>query len=284
MFRKLLKYDMRATVRIWWIIAVSVVGVSLFGALALRTTIENIRGDGLELVSVAGVIVSALSIIAVASSFAITAILVYYRFYKNLFSDEGYLTFTLPVSRSRIILAKTANAMLWLALHSLLLAVCASLFFLISPPAKDGAIINPVIFKAIGNAFSRLWKFSGAWSILYILLGLLLSVCFLFFSVTLVQFCITAGAIIAKKHKLLLAIVIYYLVNSALSFVSQILFTVLGISFADGMTVLGGQMSHGAACVAIALALLVGCAAVFTVSAWLYMAALGKVERRLNLA
>ena len=45
----------------------------------------------------------------------------------------------------------------------------------------------------------------------------------LVFSTSLVHFCITVGAVVAKKAKLLAAIGIYYLVNMGLSFVFQFL-------------------------------------------------------------
>ena len=41
--------------------------------------------------------------------------------------------------------------------------------------------------------------------------------------INLIQFCITLGATLVKKHKILASVGIYYAVNSALSFLAQIL-------------------------------------------------------------
>ena len=111
MFKKVLKYDMRSIYNIWWIIAATVLGVSVFGAFALRFTIANINDPDGSLLAVFSMFAAILSIVAVISSIAVTSLLTHYRFYKNFYTDEGYLTFTLPVSRKVLLLSKTVNAM-----------------------------------------------------------------------------------------------------------------------------------------------------------------------------
>ena len=44
-------------------------------------------------------------VMAIIASAVVTELLVFVRFYKNFFTDEGYLTFTLPVSRKDLLLS-----------------------------------------------------------------------------------------------------------------------------------------------------------------------------------
>ncbi|MFQ9052505.1 MAG: ABC transporter permease [Oscillospiraceae bacterium] len=53
----------------------------------------------------------------------LTLVLMVYRFYKNLMTDEGYLMFTLPVSRSQLIWSKLLVALVWSVLSTVLAAL-----------------------------------------------------------------------------------------------------------------------------------------------------------------
>ena len=53
----------------------------------------------------------------------LTLVLMVYRFYKNLMTDEGYLMFTLPVSRSQLIWSKLMVALAWGVLSAVLAAL-----------------------------------------------------------------------------------------------------------------------------------------------------------------
>ena len=60
-----------------------------------------------------------------------TLIIIIRQFYKNLFSREGYLTLTLPVSTHQIILSKLTAAIIWSIMSGL--AICFSIFFILLP-------------------------------------------------------------------------------------------------------------------------------------------------------
>ena len=82
----------------------------------------------------------ALSAVAIAALFAVVAfcvvstILVYVRFFKNFFSDEGYLTFSFPVPRRTLYLAKTVNAFIWNLATVGVVALVAVFAMLVIPP------------------------------------------------------------------------------------------------------------------------------------------------------
>ena len=107
MFAKLLKYEWKSTSSILGILSLCVLCVAFLGGGAMRFLIfctEKVAmGEdpyaipvflmGLLLVGVV------LAIVAYAVG---SQILLYFRFYKSHFTDEGYLTFTLPVTAAEI--------------------------------------------------------------------------------------------------------------------------------------------------------------------------------------
>lgn len=53
-----------------------------------------------------------------------TFFVVVHRFYCNLFTDEGYLTLTLPVTANQIVLSKALTGALWLLVDFLIVGTC----------------------------------------------------------------------------------------------------------------------------------------------------------------
>ena len=284
MFKKLLKYDMIAVWRFWWILALGVLGLSTVGAFVLRFVISYIGNPNYSFFTMIGTMFLFVAALAVFSSYFATYIFVYLRFYKNFFTDEGYLTFTLPVSRRMLFLSKTLNALIWQVAHILLLAVAALIVATFAPPPTNGEWINPVVFREIGRLFCDFWSVAGAWTIVYLLEALLLGILGELFSISLIHLCITIGAIIAKKAKLLAAIGIYYAINMAFSFVTQIFGTVGLLIMVEGMIYRMAELPEGAVLFAFFLMLLILCAMMGVLASLLYSLTNDRIERRLNLA
>ena len=72
------------------------------------------------------------ALVIVISSIAIfTYIYSGYHFYKNVFTDQGYLTNTLPVTPSQLLLSKELAALLWLLIDVVVISI-SILFFSIT--------------------------------------------------------------------------------------------------------------------------------------------------------
>ncbi|HIT91151.1 MAG TPA: hypothetical protein IAC41_12145 [Candidatus Merdenecus merdavium] len=107
MLGKLLKYDMKSTARLLIPIYLFV----LLTALLTRfVTTVNFFSDHAPVV-INFIIAS--FVIALIASFFITIIYLAYYFYRALFTDEGYLAFTLPVTTTEHIFSKLINFMVW---------------------------------------------------------------------------------------------------------------------------------------------------------------------------
>ena len=284
MLKKLLKYDLIAVWRFWWILATCVLGLSTVGAFVLRFVISYIDNPNFSFFTTIGILFLALCGFVIVSSIAATYIFVYLRFYKNFFTDEGYLTFTLPVSRRKLFLSKTLNALIWEVAHILLLALAAVIFMLFAPPAERGGFINPIAFQELGEALSVFWSTFGGWTILYAIELVVLALLCGLFSISMIHFCITIGAIIAKKAKLLAAIGIYYAINMAFSLITQVLGTISLMVLIEGYIARATYWSPNEGMLSFALILLTLCGMMGVLATLFYNLTLDRIERRLNLA
>lgn len=224
MLKKLLKYDFAAVIRLWGLGALAVLLISFGGGLCLRILISDRPIHGMiRLVSFIGVF---LSYIAVLAFSILTFVLLAVRFYKNFFTDQGYLTFTLPVKLHSLINSKLLLVLIMELLTGLVIitGICILL-----------AVGFGINFEAIGAFFDGLGQWIGlvndagylGWFILYAVEVLMLSIVSSAFGVLFMGCCITFGSVIAKRAKVLAAILVYYGANSVFSMVVWI-FTVFG--------------------------------------------------------
>ena len=290
MFRKVLKYDMAAIKRYWWMIAVVILAMSVIGSFVFRvvyTSAETMNEKDsllLQLTVIAGSIFLFICIIAAFSSVLVTTVMTHLRYYRNFFTDEGYLTFTLPVRRKTLYLSKTVNSMLWSFAHALLLVVAAAIALTLAPIPEEGHFLNLTFWDALFDGIAEIWHEIGAWTLVYVFEFLLMYVCASAASVGLIQLCITIGSVVAKKQKLLASIGIYYAVNIGTSTVSQIAVNIGVIFLMPGILVLVESATALVCYTSLALALLLGILIFAAFAMVLHFVALGLLERKLNLA
>ena len=289
MFKKLLKYDMKAVWRVWWILIPSLLGLSTFFALSIRIFIKTATQESPHifplLLSLLSALFMSIAYIGFFGSIVMTEILVFVRFYKNLSTAEGYLTFTLPVSRPTILLSKTVNALFWMTLHLLLLLSCVPIFLLIVPiPESGGMLLSFSAFADLFEVISALVKNLGGWLFLYVPVLLLLLVLSAFVSISLIQFCITFGATVVRKAKLLLAVGIYYGISSAFSVVFAFGGFLGGIFLIDGFVQFLANVPPAQFHLSIVLILLLIGAMLSAFATLLYSITLSMIERKLNLS
>ena len=208
------------------------------------------------------------------------------RFYKHLYTDEGYLTFTLPAKRSQILLSKTLSTGIYTALYFVVILLCSAFLALIIPPAEYAEqVINPVVYKGLWDMLKVVFEEGyGGWFIAFTVEAILLFAAVWSFNIVLVQFCITMGSIIAKKHKLLASVGIFFGTNVALSVFSRILSLCIQILSYGGNLDFLMNLSETQGLWAAALTLLGVVAAFATIGLAFYCTTLNLLERKLNLA
>ncbi len=284
MFGKVLKYDMKYVARIWWMLAIGIVGLTVAASLVLRFIIETANKGGIfPFLTLMGILFMFVSMIAIFGSLVVTQVLVFVRFYKNFFTDEGYLTFTLPVSRKKLLLAKTVNGLIWYTLHTILLVACVGIFIFIGiMPIKE--MLNIENIKGLFGLFGALWDSAGAWIIVYVLEALIVFELLAAFGICLVELCITIGAVVAKKQKVIAAVGIYYLVNMVLSTVISVITMIFLVGLSEGFFILFAELTQGLQFAVAALVILIFALIIAAAVSILYFMTLSRIERKLNLA
>jgi len=224
------------------------------GALSMLSTAVQLLAGGKMLSLITGLPLFAttiiLAVIAVAVYSVAPYLIVLYRYYQNFFTDEGYLTFTLPVKRYTLFNSKLLTALIFNVSTALVVFVSFLIAFGIAPELNDGSgtMLTPV-FKVIGDIFELFFMFGNGWAVGYIILGVLIYIMSSVFSSLLVYACVTIGCIVAQKMKILVAVLVFYLANTVISIFSYIgtllmeLFTVkdAGLAPESGSKILKAQ-------------------------------------------
>lgn len=222
MLGKLFKYDMKQISRIMLPLLLLTFGTTVFGTAAIKTVNEivvpmeygiarNVLSSSLYMVF--GISVFVLIAFAVMAIFFTVA-----RFYKNLFTDEGYLTFTLPVNTSTLIFSKFWATLLWLAITAAAV-IAFSLIYLTFGYAPRGEILNSAFYSDMGQMlrfFLDRIDLSDALLLSELLVCVILQVVHVVMTLFLA---VTIGSIVAKKHKILASIGFYYIINAIVSII-----------------------------------------------------------------
>ena len=276
MLRKLLKYDLRAVWSTCW---------GAFPAMAGCTAVAVIASRALEASSyysfeMLWIMLLVLSLFGVMASIAAIGITVFTRFFKNLFTDEGYLTFTLPVKRSTLLMSKTLNAFICGAISALSLTVCILVFITFGFEGEKGAIINLQWISSIGQTLRRMWIEYGAWLPVRMIEIVVLAVSSSFLMISAIHFAISMGTTVAKKAKVLATVGFLYLVGLALSMISGS-FGFVGIINSVEQFILKVPDRQEVAVYSVIL--LIACIMTFSVGLILHFMTLDRISRKLNL-
>lgn len=107
MLGKLLKHEWRATARRYGLFYLILASITLFTAIIHAIPVNNIFYTMGETALIVMYVISLFGVIFCSTGMAIV------RFYKNMVSDEGYLTFTLPAKVEQLVFAKFLVAFVW---------------------------------------------------------------------------------------------------------------------------------------------------------------------------
>ena len=235
MLGKLLKYENKVLSKILFPLGVGVLLVSLFGSLMMKLNLSVshwMRGNtvALSLIQSVTMTLFVFSVIAIVSASFVCFFILMQRYYKNLFTDEGYLTFTLPVKVRDILFSKVLAGVLW----SVFIIVCTLAgVFLIFLFGTTRSLINPQVpeaLRAFWHEFIQL-RVPGMSLPLFVLQIILLLLVSMAEQFLLIYLAITLGNQVAKKHKVLGAIAMYFVVYAicqSINMVLIILFTSFG--------------------------------------------------------
>lgn len=261
MFGKLMKAEWRASRRgigaLCVVVLISGALLGLLGNLLLRESSGSWQLPGF--VNVLFSLLSVAAVLAVALSLAASVFYALWRYYRSRFTEEGYLTYTLPVNNHQLMLSSILASVLEILLVGLATVAAVAMAFGIFAAELPW---NEVDWGLVGRRFEELLH--GLRPVVGDVLLVLLNMVLMCLATLLtLMLAVTIGATAAKKHPVLLAIAVYY----GLSLVRM----AACLNAADA-----AYLSSGAA-----LAALAGVNAAATLIAYFWMYYL--TSRRLNL-
>ena len=208
MLKKLLKYDFKAIFKFWWIAVVVNFALSIYGGFLQQ--IENYNQKLAEtLYDLLG-----LSLFMVNCSYValiiVTLVLIFIRFFQNFFTDEGYLTFTLPVTRSQLlnskVIAGVGTLLASVVICLINLAIMNTIAWWPDLVAGDFQLAIAYITESMSTLGIYFWIYCLEVPLLVVACAVLV--------VTTLYFCITFGSMIVKKGKLILSIILCYFISN----------------------------------------------------------------------
>ena len=278
MLKKCLKYDFSATMRIWLLFSAIFLSVAVVAGFAI-SGLGN-QNPIITILSALGILPGYIVLVAYPIA---TALVLCIRYYKNFFTDEAYLTFTLPVSRRTHVKSKLISAWCFSAMTTLVMVVgiciTAGIYSLVT---KDNVIGD--FFGALGELSRGLVVDGGFHGVM--ILVMIPPAVFVTGVAGLIwnYFCITFGAMLAKRLKILAIILTFYISEMVINFVVSIV-SILGTFTLTAMSLyLSELLSFGEQCAMVWLAILAAIAIVVIVAALLYRYIVGRLEKDLNLA
>ncbi|MBQ3528452.1 MAG: hypothetical protein IJA52_07880 [Clostridia bacterium] len=223
MLRKLFKYDFLAIGKNMWIftiIAICLAVVACFtfnGIYEIGNFIGNAPSDrdmalGVSLM-MAAVMLFALCLCGIIAYAVIGMIMILVRYYSNFFTDEGYLTFTLPVKTSTLLHSKILSGISWFAI----IGVVVVLSFV---------AVATTIAAVTGDSY--LWEVSDYYTVEpesisvigEIIVGMTETISFVIAiiePVLLMFLCVTLASVIARRARVVIGIGLFFAVNSVTS-------------------------------------------------------------------
>ena len=203
MLGKLMKHECKQSARSVMLIYASAAAVILFvffGMLTKITWIGILGSVVLYIVALVGVIMTLVSIIK--------------NFYDTLYSNQGYLSFTLPVKGSNLLLSKVLVSVLWIILSFALAALCFLVIAMNAKATAEGSMAG--IWDVLEMTGLKETLPSGATLVKLLVLVIVLVLLMVLTFIGFVYFAVTvANTRALQKHPKLFGFLIFFLTYGA---------------------------------------------------------------------
>jgi len=214
MLRRLVKYDMRAISRV----AVPMFIASWIVSFLCCAVLYFTFGFAEELNSMfsAFMITGSLYLVgmtAISVMLSLVAIVVAFRYYKSVFTDEGYLNMAIPVTRKAFLDSKIISSVVWSVLAAITTGTCVFVSLVLPMILYDTSLISEAI--SFIKSELHIGEGGGALGISTLVFGITVSVLRTIKDVGLIIGAITLGASLFKRFKFGLSVVLYFAISFA---------------------------------------------------------------------
>lgn len=206
MLGNLLKFDLKYGMKVFLLLHGILIILSLLGRFLFLDQLSFIDPDA-ALVSNIALFVSAMVFLLMAVCFC-TWLIIAFRFYRNLFTGEGYLTWTLPASSVQHLWSKIISGSILYLLDCIIVGGCVLLLVTGSNVTEAYSVIAPEVNSELGMTLSTFALF------LFIIMLISGPV-----SVIQTYFCIVIGQLF-PAHRVLGAIAAYFISSFTIQILS----------------------------------------------------------------
>ena len=213
MLKKLFVHEWKDCWRLVGLMNLIVIGLTLIGTVVMQSDTWSFASENAVIRLTMTLYVMAY-IASIAALSLVTVFFFYNRFYKNLYTDQGYLMHTLPVTQHELIWSKTFVALIWQLIGGLVMAISIFSFFFSMLDPADKKNFWSDMFVGLSEIP---WTPSVA---VIIILFVLIAIVSMFMNVFMGYAAISIGQLF-KKQRLLGAIGIYIGLYMLLQMVSS---------------------------------------------------------------
>ena len=202
MLKKLLKYDLKASLRIFGLGWMGIVLLTVVQCLLLSLDMDN------TLVVILVVLSAIPYVLAMIAMFVLPNIFFGIRFYRGLLGREGYLMFTLPTQPWKLLTSKLLSALI-LTAASYLVTISALLAWVacLMNATGGGYILQEILYNLT-------WDWSILWMILIAIISWL--------SNNLMLYLACCVGHLFRTRRGVWAVVVYFAMNTAMSIILSI--------------------------------------------------------------
>ena len=216
MLGKLFKYDFKELGAFYLPVYLIYAGITAAFAILMVLGMNSSLQDN-EVFSLLFGIITFVFVLAVIAFVLFSGLIVVYYFYRKFVSEEAYLTMTLPVKPWQHIISKLLSSAVWRLFTWIIFAVSVFLILLITGVLEElqrGVTFN-FVFRTVWSELRYELGFDTGAMVLcavYCVMTLLTSPLIYFASMSIGQ--------MAKKHKVLMSVGAFVIINIVISFLT----------------------------------------------------------------
>ena len=233
MLGKLIKYEWKSVYKVGCLILGAVVLTTLMGWLAFQSPMwremetgisyDGVMSDWLNIVS--GLTLLLYVILLAGASFG-TLIFLVVHFYRTMYTDEGYLIHTLPVTKHRILVSKILVGGLWMLFVALSILLSVFLLCMTMLSAilgeQEMAMFWRELVPHMDELFYMMREELDVDLAVWLAVGAVKLIITPFVTLTILFGAVSMGQLFGK-HRVLMAIISYICINMAIRVVGSVI-------------------------------------------------------------
>lgn len=214
MLGKLINYEFKHTAKTMLITYAALAAATLMGSLALLQEPGSAVGSTFS--EIVSIVLLVLYIIAIIGIYCADFIYLCYQYYKTMYSSQGYLTHTLPVSPSAVFGSKIAVFFVWMLLTSLLSFFSVIIFLQVGSRGEFFHTLDGIVWNSFSESVNEIFGMSAGLLLTLFcvisLLGILLYILWITASMAI-------GQLFQKNRTVacILAAFCFYIINQILN-------------------------------------------------------------------